>query len=57
MTCESGQGFAKSIGIHRPPLRSTSHELKSHPKNALIVSVVSRIAPAAAGSRWSRSTV
>ena len=42
MTCESGHGFAKSIGYQTPSLRSASQELKSQPKNALIVSVVSR---------------
>src|SRR6185503_4768052 len=42
VTCESGHGFAKSMGCHTPSLRSDSHELKSQPKNALIVSVVSR---------------
>jgi hypothetical protein len=42
VTCESGQGLAKSIGNQVPSLRSASHELKSQPKNALMVSVVSR---------------
>src|SRR5262245_3337981 len=41
VTCESGHALAKSIGRNTPSCRSASHELKSHPKNVLIVSVVS----------------
>jgi hypothetical protein len=47
VTCESGQGLAKSMGCHTPSRRSDSQELKSHPKKALMVSVTLR--------RWSLS--
>ena len=41
VTWLSGQALAKSIGYQVPSLRSASQELKSQPKKALIVSVMS----------------
>ncbi len=38
VTCESGQGFAKSKGCQTPSWRISSQELKSQPKKELIVS-------------------
>src|SRR5262245_7489957 len=42
VTCESGHGFAKSIGYQRPSFRRASHELNSQSKKELIVSVTLR---------------
>src|SRR6185503_9326570 len=55
VTCESGQGLAKSIGCHTPSLSSASQELKSQPKNELIVSVVSSSSASSSSDRKSWS--
>ena len=57
MTCESGQGFAKSIGCQTPSCRRLSQELKSQPKNALIVNVTWRRCSMSAFERWLYSFV
>ena len=56
VTCESGHGFAKSIGCQTPSLSSASHELKSQPKKLLMVSVVSSSRRIESASMKSRSS-
>src|SRR6185503_7965421 len=56
VTWLSGQGFAKSIGYQTPSLSSASHELKSQPKNELIVSVVSSSSDSSSADRKSSSS-
>src|SRR5262245_59349238 len=55
VTWLSGHGLAKSIGYQTPPFCSVSHELKSQPKNELIVSVVSSSSDSSASDRKSSS--
>src|SRR6185503_19996374 len=55
VTWLSGQGFAKSIGCQTPSLSSASHELKSQPKNELIVSVVSSSRDSSSSAKKSSS--
>ncbi len=56
VTWLSGQALAKSIGNQVPSLRSASQELKSQPKKALIVSVMSSRTPRSSASRKSWSS-
>ena len=49
VTRESGHALAKSMGYQRPAFCKASQELKSQPKNALIVSVMSSSSFCASG--------
>jgi hypothetical protein len=57
VTWESGHGLAKSIGYQMPSRVRISAELKSQPKNALIVSVMSRTSDSSAAGRKSTAVV